>query len=157
MIRLKNTLHRLRQSWNKRRQNGRDQFFLLLFRLPADHGSLSQGRVQDLLPDSKAGRGYLQKFIDVDEIETLFQAHLLRGRQSQGFIGAGGTRVGQFLCLADVQLDVLGLGALSDHHTGIDFHAGSDEERASLLRIEQAVCDGFSGLECDQGTLFAVV
>ena len=79
---------------------------------------------------------------------------MILGRsQLKSLVGAGGTRVGQLLCLAYVQLNILGLGALSHHHAGVDLNAWPDEEVSSLLGVEQAVGDGFTGLEGDQGAV----
>lgn len=53
----------------------------LLLVLPAYHGSLSERRIKDFLPDPKALRRNLQKLIGVDEVQTLLQTHLLRRRK----------------------------------------------------------------------------
>ena len=63
--------------------------------------------IQLFLTDSQRFRSYLQQFILVDKVQSLFQGQDLRRRQTQRLIGGGRTGVGQMLRLADIQLDVL--------------------------------------------------
>ena len=74
----------------------------------------------------------------------------LRRGEAQGLVAAGGAHVGELLAAADVHRDVLVLGRDADDHAGVDRRAGADEERAALLRVEQAVGDGLAGLPGDE-------
>ena len=65
---------------------------------------------------------------------------------------AGRTCVGQLLGLADIDLNVFSLRALSDDHTRIYLNTRSDEQSTSLLCIEQTVSNRLTSLKCDQGT-----
>ena len=76
----------------------------------------AHGGVQNLLADPQAFRRYLQKLIRVNEVQGLFQAHDFGRRQLQRLIRAGRTCVGQFLCLSDIDFNVLCLGALAHNH-----------------------------------------
>ena len=69
--------------------------------------------IQLFLTDSQRFRSYLQQFILVDKVQSLFQGQDLRRRQTQRLIGGGRTGVGQMLRLADIQLDVLRFSVLS--------------------------------------------
>ncbi len=56
---------------------GGSHIFLLIF----EGSSLTHGRIQDLLADTQALWGYFQKFICIDEVQALLQAHDLRRSQ----------------------------------------------------------------------------
>ena len=58
--------------------------------------------------------------------------------------------------LADIQFDILGSGRRTDDHAGVYFFARSNKERTAVLRGEQTVGYGLTGLKCDQGTELAV-
>ena len=126
--------------------------FLLRHLLLAEHGPLSQHGIQDLLADAEVLRRHLQELVGVDELQALLQAHDPRRHQLQRFVRAGRTGVGQLLGLADVHLHVLGLAALADDHAGVDLGTGPDEQRSSLLRVEEAVSNGLTALIGDEGT-----
>ena len=80
----------------------------------------------------------------------MFQTHLARRHQAQGVIRAGSAHIGQLLALAHINNDVLGLGGHTHHHAFINGHAGSDEQAATFLCIEQAVGNGFAGFKGNQ-------
>ena len=122
-----------------------------------DHGTFSQGRIQDLLTDTKVCGSYLQQFVGIDEVQSLLQRQDPGRCQTQSFVGAGGTGVGQLLFLADIDLDVLTATGLTDDHTGVYFLAGSDEESTAFLCIVQTVGDRFTGFESDQGTHLTIL
>ena len=102
----------------KTRRSPYDMTIKILFHciLLSDGSSLAKGRIQNSLTDTKALRGDFQKLIGIDEVQRLLQAQLLWRNQGEGLICGGGSGVGQMLFLADVQLDILGLGALADDH-----------------------------------------
>ena len=98
----------------------------------------------------------LKKLVRIDIFNGLFQAHEPGRDQSERLIGTGRTRVGQMFGLAHIDIDVHGLSALTDDHSGIYILAGADKELASFLSTEESVRDGCAGLEGDQGSLLAV-
>ena len=102
--------------------------------------------VQDGLADAEVLGGDLQQLVIRQEFQALLQAHLPGRHQTQGVIAAGGTGVGQLFLLADVDHDVLLLGADAHHHALVHAHVGADEQHAALLRVEQTVGDGLTGL-----------
>ena len=116
----------------------------------ADVGALPEAGIQDLLSKAEVMRGDLEELVGVDELDRLLEAHEPGRDEAESFVCAGGAGVGQMLGLADVDIDVDGLAALTDDHSCVDFFAGSDEELAALLSTEQAVSDGSTGLKGDQ-------
>ena len=60
------------------------------------------------------------------------------------------TSVGQLLCLADINLDVLGLRVLTDDHTGSKPSRPVLQRDAALLCVEQTIGDGLTALVSDQ-------
>lgn len=128
-------------------------FHSILF---SNRSSLTKGRIQDSLTDTKTLRCHLKKLIGIDEIQCLLKAENFRWNQGQSLICGGGSGVGQMLFLADIQLDILSAGTLSDDHTGVYLFARSDKESASLLCGEKTVGYGFAGLKGNQRTGGAV-
>jgi hypothetical protein len=114
------------------------------------------GRIQDLLTDTKVCGSYLQQFVGIDEVQSLLQRQDFGRCQTQSFVSAGGTGVGQLLLLADIDLDVLTASGLTDDHTGVYLFTGPDEESTTLLSGEQTVSYGFAGFESNQGTKFTI-
>ena len=114
-----------------------DFYLFVLERSP-----LAQGWVQYLLADAQALRSYLQKLIRINEVQGLLQAHDFRRCQLKRLVSTGGTGVGQLLCLADIDFNVLCLRTLAHYHAGIHLDARSDKQGASFLGIEKAVGNG---------------
>src|SRR5699024_6277748 len=75
----------------------------------------------------------------------------------QSLVCSGSTGIGEMLRLADIELYVLRLGALSDYHSRIDFFTGTDEQGSPILGVEQPVGHGFSGLKGNQRPLVPVL
>ena len=67
--------------------------------------------VEDGLADTGDSPCDLQQLVVGQKLQALLQAHLPGRHQPQGIVGAGGPGVGQLLFLADVDGDVLLLGA----------------------------------------------
>ena len=136
----------------RQRPHGRCLFSILRILLLLNHSALTEGRIQNLLPDAEVLRRDLEELIGIDELEALLKAHDLRRDELQCVVRAGCPGVGEFLRLADIDLDILGLAALADDHTGIDLDTGADEELSSLLRLEEAVGNRLAALVGDDRT-----
>ena len=106
--------------------------------------------VQNPLADAQTLGGDLQQLVVRQELQALLQAQDPMGHQAQGLVAAAGPHIGQLLLLADVDGDVLLLGADANHHAGVDRNACADEQRAPLLGVEEAVGNGLAGLEGDE-------
>ena len=107
--------------------------------------------VEDGLADAQRVRRDLQQLVVSEEFEALLQAHLLGRDQTQRVVRAGGTHIGQLLLLADVDGDILLLGADAHDHALVHRHARADEQLTALLRVEEAVGDALAGLKGDEG------
>ena len=79
-------------------------------------------------PDSCASH----QLVVLDAGDRLFELHLARRGEADAFVLAGGAEVGELLGLLGVDLEVLRLGVLADHHAGIELLAGADEQRAAF-------------------------
>src|SRR5699024_3554165 len=112
--------------------------------------SFAQPEIEDFLSVTQRFRCYFEQFICINEIECLLQTEDARRREPECLVGTGGTRVGQMLCLADIELDIFGFSILADDHAGIYFFAGTYEQCTTLLRTIQSVSDGFSCFESDE-------
>ena len=99
---------------------------------------------------------HFQKLVSIYIFNSLFQTHDLGRYQAQSFVGAGGTGVGQVFGLADIDIDVDRLAALSHDHAGVDLLAGSDEHLTAVLSPENAVGDSRARLKSNQGAGLAV-
>ena len=91
--------------------------------LSREAGSLTKDRIEDLLTDTQALRGDLEKLIGIDVVDALLERHNLLRNELQCFIRRGCTGVGQMLRLADIDLDILGLRRLADDHAAINLLA----------------------------------
>ena len=108
----------------------------------ADRGALSEAGIEDLLAKAQMMRRNFEKLIGVHIFDGLLQAHDPGRNETERLIRAGRAGVGQVLGLADIDVDVDGLAALSHDHTCVDVVAGADKELAALLGVEEAVRDG---------------
>ena len=119
--------------------------------------SVSCGRIKNFFPYSQALGCYLKKLIRINEIHTLLEAHDLWRNETKRIIRAGGTGVGQMLCLADIHLYIFCLSCLSYNHTGINLLARPDKQNTALLCIIKTIGDTLSVLKCNDGALLAVL
>ena len=106
--------------------------------------------VQDFFADAHVlGRDF-QKLVFFDEFKGFLYRHYVRRDEAQRIVRTRGTRVGQLLLFTDVDRHVLTLGRASNYHPLIYLDACANKQRATLLRIKQAVGNGFASLKCNQ-------
>lgn len=120
-------------------------------------GSFPQCRVKYFLADAEVFRCYLKKLIRVDKIKCLLKAQDFWRCQAQRLVRTGGTRVGELFFLAYIELDILALSVLSDHHAGVNLFARTDKQGAAFLCVVETVGDSLACLKRDEGALLAVL
>lgn len=105
--------------------------------------------VKNALADAQAFRRNLQKLVVRQKFHALFKAHLA-GVIRRSASSLPEAHIRQLLFLADVNRNVLVFRANPDHHTGIDRNTRPDKQRAAILRVKQAVANGFARFKGNQ-------
>ena len=96
---------------------------------------------QNALAHTDALRGDLEQLVVRNELKRSLDGHLTRRNKAQRIIRTGSTHIGQLLLLAYVYSHILTARVLTDDHAFVYHRAGSDEQRAALLRVEQAIAN----------------
>ncbi len=110
---------------------------------------------QELLADAEVFRGDLHEFVVVDELDGLFQRHADRRGQLDVLVGPGGTDVGELLGLERVHDQVVLARVQPNDHALVNLFAGTDEQLASVLQVEQGEAQRLAGGIGDQHAVLA--
>ena len=92
-------------------------------------------------------RSNFHEFIFIDILKHFLERHLDCRRKDDLIVTSRCTYVGEFLCLADIDIEVTVTCVLSYDHTHVDFLARIHEELASVEEFVHGVCDGLSCFE----------
>ena len=103
--------------------------------------------IENRFSESEVFGSHFQQFIVCQEFQTLFETHLFRWNETQGFFAAGGSHICKILLFADVYVDISRFRSNADYHSLIDWNSGSDEERTAVLGVEETVCVRLARLE----------
>ena len=99
----------------------------------------------------------LHKLILTDVFEHLFEGHPDGRRKGYLLVRTCGSHVGEFLGLADIDVQVPFPGMLPDYLAAIDLLSWFDKELAPVQELVHRIGDGISGLQRNQGPVGTVV
>src|SRR4051794_30038702 len=115
-------------------------------------------RLEESLADADRLGRHLDQLVVLDIGDRLLEAHAPgRGEADAFVLGAAGAEVGELLGLQGVDLEVLGLGVLADHHAFVEHLAGRDEEDAALFQHVEGVSDGRALFHRDEDAVLAAL
>src|SRR5581483_3711653 len=72
----------------------------------------------------------------------LLQIQSTKWYQSDCLIRGRRAHVGKFLLANGIDVEVVIARVLTDNHTLVNFHSGTDKQLAALLKIPQRICGG---------------
>src|SRR5690554_2803393 len=99
--------------------------------------------------------GDLHVFVALDVFEGFFQTEGDGGNDAHLVVGAGGTHVGQFLTLGNVDHEVAIAVVFADDLTHVHLFLGRDEKFAAILQLINGVSEGGAGFHADEGAVLA--
>src|SRR6187402_928107 len=120
-------------------------------------GLLPLVRIEIALAQPDALRGHLDQLVVLDVGDRLLERHPPRRGQADRVVLAGRAEVGQLLGLERVDLEVLRLGVLADHHALVELLAGVDEQDAAVLERVERVRHRLALLHADQHAILAAL
>src|SRR5450830_2013744 len=113
-------------------------------------GLLALVLFQEALAQANRFRGDLDQLVVGDEFHRVFQRHLHGRHQTHGFVGAGGTHVGQLLALDGVDDQVVVARVDADDHAFVHRVVVDDEHAAAVLQFPDRVGDSGAVILRDQ-------
>ena len=96
-------------------------------------------RFKDLFPDAHGGWGHLNQLILSDKLDGLLQAKNLRWNELQGIVRPCCPHVGEFLLLDHINIQIVLLCILTNHHPLVDRCVLLDKECAPGLEVKKRV------------------
>src|SRR5690606_27204536 len=97
---------------------------------------------QEFLAQPNALRRDLDELVVVDELERLLEREANRRREQDVLVVGRRTDVRQMLFLRRVDRQVVAAAVDADDHAFVDLVARTDEERPSLLKVEERIARG---------------
>src|SRR2546430_10856824 len=117
--------------------------------------SLAVLLLQKALADADGGGRHLDQFVIGDELDRVLQRQLDGWREQDRIVLAGGADVGELFGLDRFHPQIVVAAVYPDDHALVELLAGSDEQPAALLQVEQRVGDRLAVLVAHQHAVVA--